>query len=300
MESLKSIAGQSSRLASSTLAKQIYWLVGGNPVDDGDYHLLAPLYASSLAHAVYLTIDDDLYGDLAVAARTARENRHEHDGVSKSYPSLALQKLGGSNQQNVSQLNKARQGKNYLLGSLPPQWQSQPIKEPWLVESVFPWLGRDKDIRIELAALRTFLEDNPPDNKNTRKRRERHIDAVIDAMVTHALALQTGLEPSWSSDPRCRLVESERLWLDPVRAESDAAFRAAWERMDWPDDIGGRFGNWLNEALGKGLAMGDPEQRQWRRELLLDESEHGWAQQLHTLRHNLDAPRTIPTRRPSP
>ncbi|MHB8911744.1 MAG: type I-F CRISPR-associated protein Csy1, partial [Lysobacter sp.] len=50
------------KTASHTLAKQLYWLVGDDPCDDGDYHLLAPLYASSLAHRVFATINDDRFG----------------------------------------------------------------------------------------------------------------------------------------------------------------------------------------------------------------------------------------------
>lgn len=291
---------RSETMASHTRAKQLYWLSDDDPTEDGHYHLLAPLYSSSLAHAVYLTLNEDRFGEAAKVARQARREGQAHPTGYRDYPNLAVQKLGGTKPQNISQLNSERRGDNYLLGSLPPHWKSRAIKEPWLVESVFPYrYGRREEVHAEVVALREFLRANPPSNKPTRRRVERHLDALIDALVAFALELQTSLPPGWSADSRCRLAHSERLWLDPGRAETDASFNTDWQRMDWPDDIGGRFGNWLNEALGKGLAMGDAEQRQWRRELLLDESEDGWAQQLHTLRHNLDAPHYIPTRRPS-
>ena len=211
-----------------------------------------------------------------------------------------MQKLGGTKPQNISQLNSERRGDNYLLGSLPPHWQSRSIKEPWLAETVFNKyrFGGREEVRAEVAALRGFLRDGPPANVHTRNRVERHLDALIDALAAFALELQTSLAPGWSADARCRLVESERLWLDPSRAAQDEEFNRHWQFMDWPDEIGGRFGNWLNEALGKDLAMGDAEQREWRRELLLDESDGAWAQQLHAQRHDLDTPRTLPTRRP--
>ena len=42
--------------------------------------------------------------------------------------------------------------------------------------------------------------------------------------------------------------------------------------------------------------MGDAEQREWANELLVDESEDGWAQNLHKQRTALNAPHQIPTR----
>ena len=291
---------RSKTLASHTRAKQLYWLSGDDPTQASHYHLLAPLYSSALAHAVYLTLNEDRFGEVAKQARQARRDGQEHPTGYRDYPNLAVQKLGGTKPQNISQLNSERRGDNYLLGSLPPHWQSRSIKEPWLAETVFNKyrFGGREEVRAEVAALRGFLRDGPPANVHTRNRVERHLDALIDALAAFALELQTSLAPGWSADARCRLVESERLWLDPSRAAQDEEFNRHWQFMDWPDEIGGRFGNWLNEALGKDLAMGDAEQREWRRELLLDESDGAWAQQLHAQRHDLDTPRTLPTRRP--
>jgi CRISPR-associated protein Csy1 len=292
---------RSETMASHTRAKQLYWLSGDDPTEDSHYHLLAPLYSSSLAHAVYLTLNEDRFGDAAKAARQARRDSREHPTGYRDYPNLAVQKLGGTKPQNISQLNSERRGDNYLLGSLPPHWQSLTIKEPWLVESVFPRrYGRREEVRAEVAAMRTFLLSKPPTNVHTRNRIERHLNALIDALVAFALELQTGLTPGWSADTRCKLAESERLWLDPGRAGHDEEFHRRWQFMGWPDDIGARFGNWLNEVLGKEFAMGDAEQRVWRSELLLDESGVGWAQQLHLQRHHRAAPRHIPKRRPGP
>ena len=47
--------------ASHTKAKQMYWLVGDDPARDDHFHLLAPLYATSLAHRVFLTINEDRF-----------------------------------------------------------------------------------------------------------------------------------------------------------------------------------------------------------------------------------------------
>ena len=43
-----SLKEHDASISSHALAKQVYWLVGDNPVNNSQYHLLAPLYASSL------------------------------------------------------------------------------------------------------------------------------------------------------------------------------------------------------------------------------------------------------------
>lgn len=58
-EALAAIGHTNAAIASHTLVKQVYWLVGDDPADDLAYHLLAPLFASSLAHRVHQTVPID-------------------------------------------------------------------------------------------------------------------------------------------------------------------------------------------------------------------------------------------------
>lgn len=53
MRAFAGLTVPSGQLSSHTQAKQIYWLVGEDPHDDDSYHLLAPLYPTSLIHNVY-------------------------------------------------------------------------------------------------------------------------------------------------------------------------------------------------------------------------------------------------------
>ncbi|MDE3211260.1 MAG: type I-F CRISPR-associated protein Csy1 [Pseudomonadota bacterium] len=262
-------------LASHARAKQLYWLSGDDPCKDGHYHLLAPLYASSLAHAVFKTINEDRFGDAGKAARQAKREKRDHPDGYHEYPHLAVQKLGGTKPQNISQLNSERGGNNYLLASLPPSWKSRAIREPWLVESVFPRFGRQPDVRDLVHGLRDFLASDPDPTVDTRQRREAYLDALTDELVLYAAELQSALPAGWSLDSKCRLVEAEQLWLDPGRTEQDEAFRSRWARMDWPVDIGRRFGNWLNGQLDGRLPVGEIEQAQWARELLAH-TEWAW------------------------
>lgn len=285
--------------ASHTRAKQLYWLVGSDPTDDGAYHLLAPLYATSLAHAVYGVIQEDRFGDANKAARQARRERSHHAGVFRDYPNLAMQKLGGTKPQNISQLNSERRGSNYLLSASPPLWKSRQLRSPRRLPSVFDRIyGVRDEVRATVRALARFLDSQPPANVHTRNRVDAYIDSLIDELVQLAGQYQQGLAPGWSRDADVELAQAERLWLDPQRAElpEEKDFREQWLRQDWPAQIGHRFGNWLNTQLEGRLPVGDAELRQWKDELLLDEDDGGWAQKLHRLRKDLDAPTYVPAR----
>ena len=291
-------AARDEAVSSHALAKQTYWLVGEQAADDGQYHLLAPLFPTSLVHSVHAVLHDARFGDANKAARAARRENKEHDGFFRDYPALAVRKLGGTKPQNVSQLNSERGGVNYLLGSLPPQWDLNVPRRMWGVTSVFgPVFMRHGDVRSTLRAMLGFLQKDPPANVETRDRVGAYVDNLIDELVAMAGEIRLSLPNGWTADPRCALVPEEQYWLDPWRAEADVEFRRQWMFMDWPAQIGHRFGNWLNERL-KTLSphLGDVEHRHWKKELLLDEDESGWAQALHTLRTDLDGPHYIPTR----
>lgn len=283
-------------LASHALAKQLYWLAGDDLNDDAQYHLLAPLYPTSLVQAAHETIQGDRFGEANKAARAARRAGQEHEGVLRDYPALAVRKLGGTKPQNISQLTSERGGVSYLLGSLPPVWNDNLPRQLWGVTSVFgPVLMRYGSTRASVRALRGFLQKDPPANVHTRDRVDAYVGDLIDELVAMAGECQRRLPSGWTADARCALAREEQLWLDPGRAEEDSDFRSEWLFMDWPAQIGHRFANWLNERLREHFpSVGDVEHRHWKKELLVD--EFGWATALDQWRRDLDAPRYIPTR----
>ena len=277
--------------SSHTLAKQLYWLTGDEACADADYALLGPLYATSLAHAVHAQVQEDRFGEANKTARVAKKERKAHDGVFHDYPGLAVQNMGGTKPQNISQLNSERRGMNYLLSSLPPQWQTSAMRLPVQAGSVFDRLFIARpEVRRTVRALRQFLESDPEPNLATRQHREALLDTLLDELVSLAAELQQQLPPGWSLDDDrfANLHRSEQLWLDPLRAElpDQAAFAQEWLQMDWTTDIGKRFANWLNAQLRDKLPLGDAEAREWAKVLLADED--GFQQQLRSLRDRLD------------
>jgi CRISPR-associated protein Csy1 len=279
-------------VSSHTLAKQLYWLTDQDACADADYTLLAPLYATSLAHAVYGEVQEARFGEVNKAARAAKRERRAHDNACLDYPDLAVQNMGGTKPQNISQLNSERRGMNYLLSSLPPQWKASAVRLPVNAASVFDRLFIARpDVRRVVKALRQFLESDPVPNLATRQHREALTDVLIDELVSLATELHRVMPPGWSRDDDRfdRLGVHEKLWLDPLRAElpEESDFAKQWLAMDWPEEIGKAFARWLNSQLRGKLPVGDVEAREWRKELLTDED--GFKQQLRTLRNRLGA-----------
>jgi CRISPR-associated protein Csy1 len=286
--------------SSHTRAKQLYWLTGSDACADTGYELLAPLFATSLAHAVHAQVQEDRFGEANKAARQARRERKAHGGVFHDYPGLAVQKMGGTKPQNISQLNSERGGVNYLMASLPPVWRSSDVRLPLHASSVFDKLFVARpEVRRTVRELRAFLASDPEPNLQTRERRASLIDALIDEMVSLGGEVQQALAAGWTRDAERfgNLVREEQLWLDPLRSElnGEAEFARDWLRMDWPAQVGRRFANWLNSQLFGQLPVGDAEAREWKKELLTDED--GFVQQLRELRKRLDAPAYIPIRK---
>ena len=249
--------------ATHKLAKQLYW-----PLGEGRYHLLAPLFPTSLAQVVWAGVRKDRFSDEAKAAREARREKRAHPHGYREYPHLAIQKFGGSNPQNISQLNTERHGENWLLPSLPPNWQSDPIRPPFFAESVFARrFGNRRDVKELTRILRDFLRSvAKPDLNNIRIRNKRAelVGYIRDELLQFAAEIHE-IEGGWSRDERCRLNAAEQCWLDPKRAATDEEFAARWRRGDWQDEICLRFGNWLNAAISTDRTpMGQAEAEAWQ------------------------------------
>lgn len=274
MEAFAGLTRPRGRLASHTLAKQLYWLPDDcDPHDDAQYHLLAPLYASSLAHRVWQQIQDDRFSEEAKAARQARHDGLWSDRPVREYPQLAVQQLGGTKPQNISQLNSERRGGNYLLASLPPAWRSLDIRPLLRAESMWKRYERRDEVRQTVWTLLAFLKTDPAKNVETRQRRAELVDGLIDELLQFTAELRT-IEPGWSQSPECWLSLPERHWLDPegVAAACTAAGRPL--PTDTAERISDAFALWLNARLREthsreqALPMGDPEFLAWRRRML--------------------------------
>ncbi len=257
------------RPASHKLAKQLYW-----PLGDGTYHLLAPLFSSSLSQAVHDQINPDLFSEEAELAKQAWKKHIYSECGYRYYPNLVLQKFGGDNPQNVSLLNVRRNGanrksgSNFLLASVPPIWQSPAIRPPLKTETVFSrYFERRREVRRLSEALRDYLR-RVADARNNIRIRETRADLVTDLCgeVLHMAAeLRTYLTPGWTAGPECQLNLAEQCWLDPARSQLDDTFATQLRRGDWKDEVCLRFGNWLNARLQTDQThFGEAESQAWQ------------------------------------
>lgn len=268
MAAFASLTAPRGQLASHTLAKQLYWPVDTDAVHaDASYHLLAPLYASSLAHKVFEMLQDDRFSDEAKAARAARKDGLYSERPVREYPNLAVQQLGGTKPQNISQLNSERRGNNSLLASLPPVWRSIELKPLLGSESLFPRYGRRPGVKAALRDLLAFLKADPARNLATRQRRAALVDTLIDEFLQLRAELRS-LPPGWSQQPDCALSDLHARWLDPAGcAQADAEFSRN-PPTDVAERISAAFATWLNAQMRSPLPAGDPEFEEWRKEML--------------------------------
>jgi CRISPR-associated protein Csy1 len=259
MAAFAGLAAPRGKASSHTNAKQLYWLVGNDAHDDGAYHLLAPLYPTSLVHRVYQQLQDDRFSDEAKAARAARKAGTHHARPVREYPQLAVQKLGGTKPQNISQLNSERRGDNCLLASVPPIWKSDDVRPVLRVSSLFKVYGRRRAVSYQARALRLFLLGDPPKNVATRQQVREWVQSLIDELVLFQAELLT-LAPGWSQADECLLSADQRAWLDP---EGQAP--AAVDHDDASEAVAADFARWVNAQLLDPLPVGDDEFLEWRR-----------------------------------
>lgn len=266
VRSFAGITEPSGLTKADTRTKQLYWLVGADPTQDEEFHLLVPLYSSTLSHRIHALINHTRFSEESKVARKAYRNSAYSEFEYREYPHLATQALGGTKPQNISQLNSERGGINYLLSSSPPNWRSAKVKPLLNTNSALRAFGRRTIVRQTLRELERFLMTNPNPNQKTRQKRDSLVAALVDDLLVFAAELQE-LKPGWSADPACQIPAEEALWLDPGRSEMDLEFAHRRQNLDWVSQIRDRFAAWLNQRLRKRLPVGDAEHSFWESQL---------------------------------
>jgi len=242
-------------------AKQIYF-----PLIQSDsqialkglnYHLVVPLFSSSLAEDVYTTLTDLKYGKDQKEVRACKKEKG--NGESKrptfhrspyiDFPNMGMHTFGGAQPQNISMLNKNRGGKCFLFSAQPPTWQSQ-LDPPIYRKSLFDYFS-NSTINTELDYLRDFLlrfkqlDLSIKDPKRMRHL-ERWMNTIIDEFLFYAGTIQN-LPPGWSDREDIRLKKEHQYLLDPYH--KDEAFQSARHGSDWQAVIRADFAMWLNRRL---------------------------------------------------
>lgn len=244
--------------ASHKLAKQIYF-----PIADGQYHLLSPLFSSSLAHALNQRITEAKFSEQAKTARAALKAKSWHGEALVTFPGTAITQFGGTKPQNISYLNSVRGGKVWLLPCAPPVWQTL-SKPPAKHKSIF---NSSNDFSRQswpvIQRLSRFLRrvERLDSTLDIRKQRLAMTDEIIDILFNYVAGIQNQTESiGWSAHPDCVLKRSQQLWLDPRRGDKEFQFER--EGGDWKSEVARDFGHWLSRHLHSDkLNMGETERR---------------------------------------
>lgn len=278
-----------SRPATHPMAKQVYWLVDEDPQDDSHYHLLQPMFASSLAHTVHADIQEARFGDVNKEARLAWRERRPSGLAYRDYPQLVARKLGGTKPQNISQLNSERRGLNYLLASLPPPaWKSQRSPNLHRQDSAMAAFTGFGNVRGLIRELSRLLLSDTAATMETRNQRETVEQGIGAELAMFGVEVRATYPAGWTREAGSHLPRCEQLWLDPDRVllpdreepqhpewtTDDQDFRAEYERGEWANEVAERFGRWLNQRLrDKGLpTLATAEMRHWARQAILNVS----------------------------
>lgn len=247
---------------SHRLAKQVYF-----PVGSGQYHLLSPIYPSSLANALFERVNAVRFSDVGKAAHQAKREGKYCADPAVDFPDTAIQTFGGTKPQNVSYLNNSRKGVSILLSCAPPEWEAQ-IQPPLRAKTVFSRNHFGLLVREQVRELRQFLlrQVNRSSVKPVRDQRAERIDNLIDSLIQYAAEIQNLTDwIGWTALSECRLSRAEQLWLDPYRSRQDEAFSQEREKKDWVGGIADQFAFWLNRQLKhEKLTFGDAEHREWQ------------------------------------
>ncbi|HWK70801.1 MAG TPA: type I-F CRISPR-associated protein Csy1 [Burkholderiaceae bacterium] len=245
-----------TELRTHTLAKQVYI-----PLPAGSYHLVSPLFASSLAQEVYTRISDSRFSEESKELRRLRKEKCHSSQTLVEFRDIALQAYGGTKPQNVSKLNSSRRGSVYLVSCEPPSWKK--ISQPPQDHDVF-WRGYERLVWATLRRLVGFLKKLPDDanNLHIRNTRAEFVDELIEQFLLYSTEIQTAFKPGWSI--ATELTREERFWLDPWF--SDEGFQQERASSDWQRKLAEQFAFWLNRKLStKKMLLADTEYHEWRK-----------------------------------
>jgi len=243
---------ENREIRTADKAKQIYFPVSNmNSTDSNQYHILVPLFSSSLANEIDSIVTTLKYGDDQKKLNNARKEQIPkfRKGMSVEFPDLSVQQFGGKHPKNISMLNADRSGKSFLFSTQPPSWQSQ-LKPPFNKRSLFDHFYTSQ-ANEEIKSLRGFLmlferielSIKDPEKK---KKIDGWVNQVIEEVMIYATSIQS-LPAGWTNAENTRLKIAHQYFLDPYR--DDEPFKKARQAADWQTVICVDFADWLNGRL---------------------------------------------------
>lgn len=251
----------SSTVKTSSLVKQIYFVVGNN------YHLLSILTPSGIMYKLKEHIDKLRFSEEAKKAReNKKKNSYHEKGFSEIY-GLSVIGFGGTKPQNISVLNNQNGGKAYLLASMPPELKPRNIKPPhtnFFSNTIWP-----NAFKGDFQKLHSLLSGDY-NNMQIRKKRDGITKNIIYQIIDKLWVVRS-LDAGWSESERyAKLPKHQKIWLDQLYSSIRN------ENTEWLNPVKNDFARWFintyTRLLGKNaISLGD-EQLPYFKEII-DECE---------------------------
>lgn len=230
----------SQKIRTHVLAKQIYI-----PVAES-YHLVSPMYSSSLAQHIYLAIKEA--HDKDNPARVARKHHQwcEHEAI--YFPNIATLGVTKSNHQNVSKLNGERAGQMYLFSSLPPKIKHNPNPPKDFKQLKRRFFYPCKDNLSEIKALLYVVEDKDLFlDFSKRNILIEHIQSIMEKILDMMLMIRQQYTQGWSSEYSFPM--SVRLFIDEEILNTQTFSQP--EVTSYIGDLAVEFAQWINKKIDK-------------------------------------------------
>lgn len=253
------LAQKTRKIQTTDKAKQIYFPLNDTKkyksVEEIPYHLITPLFPSSLSEELYQYINTLKFGEeQKIIKEHHRPKKTDdspkfHTSTLVSIANRAIQHFGGEYPRNVSMLNANRQGSVFLFTTQPPIWEKQ-LKPPTYKVSLFENLSNyqiNEDIKYLIEFLQRFkyLDLSYKDPKRYAHL-ERWVESIVDEVLYYANSIQK-LPASWSADDAIKLKIEHQYFLDPYR--DDDVFQASRSTTDWQTVVRDDFASWINRKL---------------------------------------------------
>lgn len=216
------------------------------PIDEdyADYHLLSPLYASSLSQKIF---DDRNKSKYTKRSDTYSATQNERT----IFANMAYINFGGEHAKNVSMLNANRGGKGFVFSCQPPVWQQQDNAYQ-KQEKIFD----NGIIRFRTSETINFLTDfiirfQTADVSFANPKRkvwlEQWVNEILQVTTDYADEIIFENQIGWTDSKTNQYKKTYKYWLDPYNPQDD--FQTNRELIDWQFQVSTDFAKWLAKVI---------------------------------------------------
>ncbi len=208
--------------------------------DNSQYHLLTPLYATSLSQQIFEDRIKSKYSKRSDKFFLERNERVD-------FVSMAYINFGGEHAKNVSVLNANRGGKGYVFSCQAPVWKAQDNayqKQVKIFDNGIIRYRAKEAIEFLTEYILRFQKLEVSFAKPTRKVwLEQWVHEVLQVTTDYADEIIFSNSPNWTNTLTNKFNQTYQYWLDPYNTNDN--FQQNRADIDWQATISQDFAKWL-------------------------------------------------------